>query len=136
MRREMVPADLSKVKTKIAFNLTKRQLICFGLAAAIGIPCYLLTRGLGSTVATFMTMFVVMPCFLFAVYEKNGQPMEVYLRHVWHFLKTPKKRPYQTENLYTILVREAILRATVSKIVRSSKGKTSVKRETGRRSRC
>mgnify|MGYP000046107400 CR=1 FL=1 len=26
-----VPNDLSKIKTKIAFNLTKRQLICFGI---------------------------------------------------------------------------------------------------------
>ena len=33
-----VPNDLSKIKTKIAFNLTKRQLICFGIGAAIGIP--------------------------------------------------------------------------------------------------
>lgn len=41
-----VPNDLSKVKTKIAFNLTKRQLICFGIGMAIGIPTYLLPRGL------------------------------------------------------------------------------------------
>ena len=39
-----VPNDLSKIKTKIAFNLTKRQLICFGMGAAIGVPTYLLTR--------------------------------------------------------------------------------------------
>ena len=38
-----VPNDLSKIKTKIAFNLTKRQLICFGIGAAVGIPTYLLT---------------------------------------------------------------------------------------------
>ena len=38
-----VPNDLSKIKTKIAFNLTKRQLICFGIGAVIGIPTYLLT---------------------------------------------------------------------------------------------
>ena len=25
-----VPKDLTKVKTKVLFNLTKRQLICFG----------------------------------------------------------------------------------------------------------
>lgn len=31
-----VPNDLSKIKTKIAFNLTKRQLICFGIGAASG----------------------------------------------------------------------------------------------------
>ena len=31
-----VPKDLTKVKTKLAFNLTKRQLICFSLAALVG----------------------------------------------------------------------------------------------------
>ena len=30
-----VPNDLSKIKTKIAFNLTKRQLICFGAGAVM-----------------------------------------------------------------------------------------------------
>ena len=39
-----VPNDLSKIKTKIAFNLTKRQLICFGGGAALGVPAYLLSR--------------------------------------------------------------------------------------------
>ena len=40
-----VPKDLTTVKTKVAFNLTKRQLICFGLAAAVAVPTYFLTRG-------------------------------------------------------------------------------------------
>ena len=31
-----VPKDLSKIKTKVAFNLTKRQLVCFGGGALIG----------------------------------------------------------------------------------------------------
>ena len=31
-----VPKDLTKVKNKVAFNLTKRQLICIGIGAAIG----------------------------------------------------------------------------------------------------
>ena len=30
-----VPKDLNRVKTKVMFNLTKRQLICFALAAAV-----------------------------------------------------------------------------------------------------
>ena len=51
-----VPNDLSKIKTKIAFNLTKRQLICFGIGAAIGVPTYLLTRqAIGNTGALFVT---------------------------------------------------------------------------------
>ena len=41
-----VPKDLTKVKNKIIFNLTKRQLICFGIAAAVGVPFYFLTRGI------------------------------------------------------------------------------------------
>ncbi len=49
-----VPNDLSKIKTKIAFNLTKRQLIYFSAGAAIGVPTYLLTRqAIGNTGALF-----------------------------------------------------------------------------------
>ena len=33
-----VPKDLTKVKTKVAFNLTKRQLVCFGGGALLGVP--------------------------------------------------------------------------------------------------
>lgn len=32
-----VPKDLNRVKTKVMFNLTKRQIICFALAAAVGV---------------------------------------------------------------------------------------------------
>ena len=50
-----VPNDLSKIKTKIAFNLTKRQLVCFGIGAAVGIPVYLLTRSaIGTTMSLSM----------------------------------------------------------------------------------
>ena len=37
-----VPKDLSKVKTKVALNLTKRQLIGFSIAGLLGFPVYLL----------------------------------------------------------------------------------------------
>ena len=85
-----VPNDLSKIKTKIAFNLTKRQLICFGIGAAIGIPTYLLTRGaIGNTGA------------LFAMYERDGLPFEKVLRNMINtkFLR-PGIRPYRTQNIY------------------------------------
>ena len=39
-----VPKDLTKVKTKVAFNLTKRQLVCFGGGALIGVPLFFLVR--------------------------------------------------------------------------------------------
>ncbi len=40
-----IPKDLTKVKSKVALNLTKRQLICFSIAAAFGVPVYFLSRG-------------------------------------------------------------------------------------------
>ena len=78
-----VPNDLSKIKTKIAFNLTKRQLICFGIGAAIGIPTYLLTRGaIGNTGALFVMLGIMLPAFLMAMYEKDGLPFEKVLRNM------------------------------------------------------
>ena len=64
-----VPKDLSKVKTKVVFNLTKRQLICFSLGGVVGIPTYFLTRGfIGNTPALFLMMVLMAPFFLFAMY--------------------------------------------------------------------
>ena len=68
-----VPNDLSKIKTKIAFNLTKRQLICFGGAALVGVPVYLLSRSsIGSTGAMFLMLAVMLPAFMLAMYERYG----------------------------------------------------------------
>lgn len=97
-----VPNDLSKIKTKIAFNLTKRQLICFGIGAAIGIPIYLLTRGaIGNTGALFVMLGIMLPAFLMAMYERDGLPFEKVLRNMINtkFLR-PGIRPYRTQNIY------------------------------------
>ena len=67
-----VPKDLTTVKTKVAFNLTKRQLICFGLAAAVAVPTYFLTRGaLGTTGAVMTLVIAALPFFFLAMYEKG-----------------------------------------------------------------
>ena len=102
-----VPRDLTKVKSKIAFNLTKRQLLCFGSAALIGVPLFFLLReNGGNTAATLGMMAVMLPAFFLGMYEKNGQPMEKLLSHYiqTRFLR-PKIRPYKTNNYYAILMR-------------------------------
>lgn len=100
-----VPNDLSKIKTKMAFNLTKRQLICFGCAAAIGIPSYLLAREpLGNTGSMFLMLAVMLPAFLLAMYEKDGLPFEKVVKNILRAKFLRPLRPgvwhYQTENLY------------------------------------
>ena len=103
-----VPKDLSKVKTKVAFNLTKRQIVCFAAALLIGLPLFFLLKGSAGTNLAAMAMIVVMlPCFLLAMYEKHGQPLEVVVRNVVQTKFTrPKERPYRTENLYAVLEKQ------------------------------
>ena len=55
-----VPKDLTKVKTKVLFNLTKPQLICFGSGALIGVPLFFLLKGSIGTSPAAMVMMVVM----------------------------------------------------------------------------
>ena len=120
-----VPRDLTKVKSKVAFNLTKRQLICFCIAAAIGVPTFFLLKKIGdSTFAAMGMMIVMMPLFFFAMYEKNGQPLEVFLHHFIQatFIR-PKIRPYKTDNYYAALMRQEKAEKEVEKIVSESEKK-------------
>ena len=97
-----IPKDLTNVKNKVAFNLTKRQLICIGVGAAIGIPVYFLTRGvLGNSTAATIMILLMLPAFSFAMYEKDGMHLEEVLLHVIRvrWLR-PAIRKYETENAY------------------------------------
>ena len=107
-----VPRDLANVKTKVAFNLTKRQLICFGAAALVGVPRFFVLRDIGgNTAATLGMMIVMLPAFFLGMYQKNGQPAEKLLRYYVQakFLR-PKVRPYKTCNYYSILTKEVTFR--------------------------
>lgn len=103
-----VPNDLTKIKSKLAFNLTKRQLICFGGAALIGIPTYLLIRSvIGNTAAMLLMIALMLPCFFFAMYERDGLPFEKVLRNIVRSrILWPRTRPYKTENFYAYLMND------------------------------
>jgi len=121
-----VPKDLTKVKTKLAFNLTKRQLLCFGGGALVGIPTYILTRGaLGNSMAALLMIALMLPFFLFGIYEKDGQPLEKVLGH---FIRArflcPTTRPYRTENIYAALERQNQQEKEAMRLEKSKAGKT------------
>lgn len=114
-----VPRDLTRVKTKVFLNLTKRQLVCFSAAAIIGLPSFFLLKALGNVSLASLGMIIVMlPLFLLAIYEKDGQPLEVIAKHFIEskFIR-PKIRPYQTNNYYVALVRQYQLEKEVNSIV-------------------
>ena len=103
-----VPKDLNRVKTKVALNLTKRQLICFPAAGAVGIPMYFLSKGvIGNSAAILLMIVLMFPFFFLAMFERDGQPAEkiicnmIRVRLLW-----PGLRPYKTENFYEIIQKE------------------------------
>ena len=123
-----VPKDLSKVKTKVALNLTKRQLVCFGSAAAIGVPSYLFSREtLGTEGGMLLMIGLMLPLFFLAMYEKDGQPAEKILRNILRTRFWPGKRPYITENLYEILEKEGKAIANQNQTANQAK-KTAVQK--------
>lgn len=97
-----VPKDLSGIKTKVALNLTKRQIICFSGAAVTGVPVYFLTKGvLGTSAASLLMVGIMLPFFFVAMYEKDGFPAEKILYFmIRQKILTPGIRPYKSENLY------------------------------------
>ena len=80
---------------------------------------FLLKDSAGTSLASVVMIAVMLPCFLFAMYEKHGQPLEVVVRNVVQTKFTrPKERPYRTENLYAVLEKQRKLEKEVSAIVK------------------
>ncbi|MCC8067617.1 MAG: PrgI family protein [Clostridiales bacterium] len=148
-----VPRDLTRVKSKVLFNLTKRQVICFGSAALIGVPSFFLLRKLGNiSLATLGMMVIMIPLFLLGMYERDGQPLEVI---AYQFIQAkfirPKIRPYRTDCYYAAIMRqckvyeevdaivcnenESRIKACGEKSSRKSEHKNKAKSKCGRRRR-
>lgn len=125
-----VPKDLTNVKTKFLFNLTKRQFICFGGGVLVGVPLFfLLKEPIGTSTAALIMVFVMLPFFLLAMFERNGQPLEKVARNMANVLfLRPKQRPYMTNNFYDCLARQNQLDKEVHSIIHG-KTKTHPKRE-------
>ena len=121
-----VPKDLTKVKSKFIFNLTKRQVICFGLGALVGVPLFFLAKeSIGASMATALMIVIMLPFFMFAMFERHGQPLEVLLRHFIQarFIR-PRIRVYETENFYATVEQNVRNKREVRKILHDKeKGK-------------
>ena len=103
----------------------------------MGVPSFFLLKRIGSTSLAAMGMILIMlPMFLLAMYERDGQPLEVIARH---FIETkfirPKIRPYQTDNYYSILERQAQAEKEVNQIVRRKQEKVTRKKKKGKTGR-
>lgn len=89
-----VPKDLDKIKTKVAFNLTKRQLIGFAVAALIGIPVYLTVKKyLPNDISLIFLLIFTFPVFYITFFDKDGLTFEKYFKYFYlHKFYQPQKR--------------------------------------------
>ena len=138
-----IPKDLTKVKAKLLLNLTKRQLICFSLAAAVGVPFYFLTKGIiGTSFAALGMLVIMLPCFFAAMYERDGQPFEkIVLTYITARYLRKRTRPYKTQNIYGYLQNEVdakkeekrLAKQQITQSGKTRKGASSPKRKSQKR---
>lgn len=127
-----IPKGLTKVKSKVLFGLTRRQLICFGAAVLVGVPLFFLLKNrVASSAATLCMILVMLPFFLLAMYEKHGQPLEVILGQMIQAVR-PKLRPYATNNFYAAVARQIQVEQEVRAVVQK-RGKIRKKAKADRR---
>ena len=97
------------------------------MAALIGVPFFFLLKSYGNVSLAALGMIIIMlPLFFLAMYEKDGQPLEVIANHfIQAKFVRPKIRPYQTDNYYDVLLRHDQLESEVEQIVfqKENKGK-------------
>ncbi len=131
MRYVTVYKDLNRIHPKVMFHLTKRQLICFGLAGAVGLPFYWYTRtALGSDVSLLLMMLLCAPFLLAAVYRsrKTGAPFEKILFHVLRakFIY-PQTRPYKSQNIYAAVQRRISEEKEAKRLAKAKQSKKAPK---------
>lgn len=120
-----IPKDLSRVKSKFLLNLTKRQVVCFGLGALTGVPAFFLAKdALGVSPSVLLMMLLMLPFFLLAMFERHGQPLEVLIRHfIQARFVRPRIRVWQNDNFYKTIDRSIRNQQEVQKILRGKQRK-------------
>lgn len=102
-----IPKDLSQIRQKFMFGLTKRQIICFGIGALIGFPAFYIFNSLLGLQAGCLALGIgAGPAIFCGLYKKNGMHLEVVAKLMVAFFRKPKERTYQSENAFEMLERQ------------------------------
>ena len=125
-----IPKDLTKVKTKVALNLTKRQLIGFAIALGLGLPIFLFAKTyLPNDVSMLIMATVSFPIIFITLYEKDGLYAEKYLKYILERKSHPKIRIYKTACIYDMKAQglKKEVRKNIGQKTKKAKTKTKEK---------
>ena len=99
-----IPKDLSNVKTKVAFGLTKRQLLLAGVGIVLGLIAFFIFKPIiGTSNALYPFMAFVLPAFFIGLFKKNGLTFEQYFSIRRKYNKSKKIRTFKSKNFYEYL---------------------------------
>lgn len=102
-----IPKDLSLIKQKFVFGLTKRQAVCFGIGLIAGMTAFYVFNGLlGLQAGCFALGIAAAPAIFCGLYKKNGLHFEQTVKFMIDFFRKPKERTYQSENTFDIISRQ------------------------------
>lgn len=110
-------------------GLTKRQVIALIVGAGISLPMFFLLKPyLEITYRVTVMAAIALPIFLLVLHKKDGMYMEVHIRYFieTHFIRNTE-RPYQTQNMYALLMEEKRIEEEVEKIVLKGKCEEEIK---------
>lgn len=102
-----IPQDIRDIKQKLMFGLTKRQIICFGLGILLGFPVFFLLKfTIGDLTISIIAMGLVAMPFVLCAFPYKGNTFDGYFKNMIRFLRSPKKRTYQSENMFCAIERQ------------------------------
>lgn len=105
-----IPEDIYGYESKSVGNFTIRQVVCISLSLVVIIATIVLLYLLTGIVeiSAFVAAILGVPISLCGIIKQDGQPLEKVIRYklLWKF-KYPHNRPYQMDNLYQRIEREA-----------------------------
>lgn len=110
-------------------GLTKRQVIALIAGAGISLPMFFLLKPyLEITYRVTVMAAIALPIFLLVLHKKDGMYMEVHIRYFieTHFIRNTE-RPYQTQNMYALLMEEKRIEEEFEKIVLKGKCEEEIK---------
>jgi hypothetical protein len=91
-----IPKELKTIKSKVVFGLTKRQLIGFSIALAIGLPVFFLLKSFSVDVALYGLFFTACPAIFATIFTKDGMPAETWIKlYLEYKYLNPQKRYFK-----------------------------------------
>lgn len=91
-----IPKELKTIKSKLFFGLTKRQLIGFSIALAIGLPVFFLLKSFSVDVALYGLFLTACPAIFATIFTKDGMPAETWIKlYLEYKYLNPQKRYFK-----------------------------------------